>query len=132
MLTDLRHAFRLLRRSPWFTLTAVATLALGIGATTAIFTLVEAILLRPLPIAEPDRVVTLHEQRSNRLSRGFTYPEFVRIRDRSAPVFEAIAGSGDRGFSVTIGDDTRLASAAFVTEGYFEVTGIRMARGRAF
>lgn len=132
MLNDVSYTVRLLRRSPGFTLSALATLALGIGATTAIFTVVEAILLRPLPIREPHRVVVLHAQQGDRLSRTFLYPEFVRYRGQAGQVFESIAASGERGFRVSIGADTRLANVAFVTEEYFSTAGIRAARGRTF
>lgn len=131
MLNDLRYALRLLYRSPGFTAAAVLTLAFGIGATTAIFTTVEAILLRPLPIADPQRVVTLHVQEPDSLSRTFTYPTFLRYREQAAQVFQAIGGSGRRGFRVSVGTDTRLASAAFVTGEYFEMAGVRPARGRS-
>ncbi len=132
MLNDARYALRLLRGSPGFTLAAVLTLGLGIGATTAIFTLVEAILLRPLPIDEPQRVVVLQVPEGDRLSRTFLYSTFVRYREGAGQVFESIAASGERGFRVSIGSDTRLANVAFVTEDYFSTAGIRAARGRTF
>lgn len=106
MMNDAGHALRLLLRTPGFTLAAVLTLALGIGATTAIFTLVEAIILKPLPIDEPDRVVVLQAQDGDRLARTFTYPAFRRYREHAGQVFESIAGSGERGFRVGVGNDT--------------------------
>jgi predicted permease len=130
MLNDIRYAFRLLRRSPGFTLAAVLTLALGIGATTAIFTVVEAILLRPLPIDEPDRVVAVHVQEPDRLSRTFTFPDVRHYLQQSQHVFQSAAASGERGFRVSVGNDTRLANVAFVTEDYFETAGVRAVRGR--
>jgi predicted permease len=132
MLNDVRCTCRLLFRSPGFSVAATLTLALGIGATTAIFTLIEAILLRPLPIGDPARVVALHVQEGERLSRTFSYSSYLQYREQSAPVFETIAASGMRGFRLTAGGDTRLAQAAFVTDGYFEAAGVAATHGRTF
>src|SRR5262245_31113620 len=83
---DLRYSARLLLKNPGFTLVAVITLTLGIGANTAIFSLVEALLLRPLPYAEPDRLVLLSENGRNQI----TYPNFSDWRER-AQSFEGMA-----------------------------------------
>ena len=117
MLSDFRYALRLLRRSVWFSAAAVVTLSLGIGATTAIFAVFERVVMNPLPISEPDRVVSLHRAEKQTLSRTFTYPAFLRLAAATDPVFLSVAASGDSAFRVRIGDDTRLASAAFVSEG---------------
>ncbi len=94
---DVRHAARALRRSPGFTAAATVTLALGIGATTAIFTIVEAVILRPLPIADADRVVTLQIAEPGTTERMYTYPTFARFRDRGTAAFDTVAASGDAG-----------------------------------
>jgi predicted permease len=132
VLKDIRYSIRLLRRSPLFAVAAIATLSLGVGATTAILAVFERVVLNPLPISEPDRVVSLHRVEGDRLSRTFGYPAFLRFRGQAQPVFSSVAASGDSGFRVRIGDDTRLASAAFVTEDYFEQLGISLSRGRLF
>ena len=81
---DLRFASRLLRRNPGFTVVAVITLALGIGANTAIFNLVNGILLRPLPVASPEQIVALAVMNSERSSLGpVSYPNFEDLRDRN-------------------------------------------------
>jgi macrolide transport system ATP-binding/permease protein len=129
---DARYAARLLRRSPGFTATAILTLGLGVGATTAIFTVVEAVILKPLPIADPDRVVSLHRMEAKRVTRTFTYPTFERSRDATAAMFEAAGASGNSGLRISIGNEARQVGAAFVTEDYFDVLGIRASRGRLF
>jgi predicted permease len=131
-LNDIRYSVRLLRRSPWFSLAAVLTLSFGVGATTAIFTVFERIVLHPLPISEPAKVVSLHRTQGQTFSRTFTYPAFRRFVERTEPIFSSVAASGASGVRVRVGNETRLASAAFVSEGYFEQLGIHMTRGRLF
>src|SRR5213592_4499463 len=77
MLDDLRFAVRVLRRSPGFAATAIVTLALGIGATTAMFTLVDAVLLRPIDIPAPDRVIALEQQTSYGPATSFLYKNYL-------------------------------------------------------
>ncbi len=129
---DVRHAARALRRSPGFTVAATVTLALGIGATTAIFTIVEAVILRPLPIADADRVVTLQIAEPGTTQRMFTYPTFSRFRDHGTAAFDTVAASGNAGLRVRAGGEMRQVLAAFVTENYFDVLGIHPSHGRSF
>lgn len=91
-------------------------LGLGIGATIAVLALLDAVLLRPLPLSEPDRTVTLHTQFEGELSHGFVYPEFERIRGASGELFEAVAGSGSSGMRVTTPAGARTVSVTFVAE----------------
>jgi predicted permease len=129
---DARYALRLLARQPGFTVAAVLTLALGIGATTAIFTLVDRVMLRPLPLSDPDRVVTLHAHQGESVSRTFTHPPFLRLREHATAAFDLVSASGTRSPRVRVGDDTRLTPAAFITEDYFDLVGVRPFRGRFF
>src|SRR3954468_21357878 len=114
LLQDLRYAVRQLRKSPGFTLTAIITLALGIGANTAIFTLVEGFLLRSLPITDPDRLYRIGDRNTCCYHGSFTSPDgdvdlfsydlYERFRD-SSPEFEQLAAveAGGSGYSVQYG-----------------------------
>ncbi|MDE2906460.1 MAG: ADOP family duplicated permease [Acidobacteriota bacterium] len=132
MLADLRYGCRSLLRSPGFTAANVLTLGVGTGATIAVLALLDAVLLRPLPLEDPDRTVTLQRHFEDGVSRGFVYPEFERIREASGELFEGVAGSGVRGARVTTPAGARVVSAGFVTEGFFEVVGARPVLGRGF
>src|SRR5437773_1998442 len=89
-LLDLRHACRLIRRQPAFSLFAILTLAAGIGAATAVFTLVHAVLLRELPFAEPDRLVWMYNARTERDRAPFSIPD-VTDYARDAATIEGLA-----------------------------------------
>lgn len=131
MLQDLRFAFRLLRRSPGFAVAAVLTLTLGIGATTAIFTLVDAVLLRPLDIGAPARVVALQETSRGQSSTTFLYSKYQQIRAAVGPAMGiAIEYPND----VTIETPAGLARrrGAFVSTNYFDVLERLPAAGRPF
>jgi predicted permease len=120
---DIRYALRVLRRNPGFTLAAVVTLALGIGANTAIFSLVDAILLRPLPYADPDRLVSVTG----------TYPRggFASMR-REIQTMEVAAYAEGQSVNLTgSGDPVRLAST-LVSAELFSILGARPALGRTF
>lgn len=131
---DTRYALRSWRRQPGFTLAVVTTLALGIGANTAIFSLVDALLLRPAPFADPSRLVLARASRSaeRQAVLPLSFPNFVDLRDR-AHAFEAIAGW-------TMGDATLTGGAvgpeqvqlALVTANFFEVLGVAPRLGRDF
>src|SRR5215472_2382130 len=99
MLQDLRYGFRLLWKSPAFTIVAVLSLALGVGANTAIFSVVDAVLLRPLTIAQPDRAVYVGEHWSEATLGDVSPGNFIDIRQQSKS-FENIAASSDAAFNL--------------------------------
>ena len=132
MLADLRYGCRSLLPSPGFAAANMLTLGLGTGATIAVLTLLDAVLLRPLPLEDPDRTVTLERHFEDGLSRGFVYPELERIREESEELFEVVAGSGVRSARVISPAGARLVSVGFVTERFFDVVGARPVLGRGF
>jgi predicted permease len=132
---DVRDAARQLRRSPGFTAAAVLSLALGIGANTAIFTLLDQVLLRPLPIAHPEQLVLLNW---DGLRYGVTmsgdamsYPAYRDIRDRNE-VFSGVMCRYPLPLSVGYQGQTARVAGELVSGDYFEVLGIRAAAGRLF
>ena len=114
----------MLRRSPGFAAAAVLTLALGIGANTAIFSLVNAVLLRSLAVADPDRLVQVSYENG-----VVSYPEYRDLRDHNT-VFDGLAAWGGITASLNTGGETDLATGVIVTGNYFEVLGVRPALGR--
>jgi predicted permease len=132
---DVRYALRMLRQSPLFTSVAVGSLALGIGANTAIFTLVDAILLRWLPVQNPQELVVLARNPS-RTSTSFNYPDyrFLRDQNRSYTGLMAFSGGG-RPTSFTPPDRSalsQLVALSMVSGNYFDVLGVRPEIGRLF
>src|SRR6266540_1915806 len=129
---DLRYAVRTLARSPGFTLVAVLTLALGIGANTAIFSVFYGVLLRPLPYAEPDRLVGLAQTYpGGRGVKRVTYVQFQFLQ-RNNQVFESLAGSASVGFNFSTGSQTDRVYGLRVSKDYFRVLGVAPQLGRAF
>jgi putative ABC transport system permease protein len=131
MMADLRHAFRTLARRPAFTLVAVLTLAAGIGANTAIFSVVNGVLLRPLPYAEPDRIVRLWEQSQRGTRTDVSHPNFLDWR-ASARSFEVLAEYSGGTETVLGGREAVFADVYTVTDGFFRVFGVAPALGRTF
>ena len=132
LLQDLRYGARVLRRRPGFTAVAVFALALGIGANTAIFSVVEAALIRPLPYDRPDRLVWMYEDAPDVPNRWVSYPNFLDWRERSRS-FEAM--STIRGWSMTLtgdGGEPESLNARMVSAEYFDVMRARPFIGRAF
>jgi putative ABC transport system permease protein len=134
LLQDLRFGARALVRRPGFALVAVVTLALGIGANTAIFTVIDAALLRSLPYGEPSRLVHLWETKRSRdfEQREASYPDFQDWRSESGDVFEGVAGYARRQFTLYTNGEAVRASGASVTSNFFDLLGVRAASGRAF
>ena len=131
LLQDLRYGVRSLLRQPSFTTVAVLTLALGIGATTAIFSVVYGILLRPLPYPQPDRLMAIAEiNRRGTLSR-LADPNFVDFRDQSRS-FVAMAKYRNGVTSVSGRGEPTRAGIAFVTRDFFAVFGVHPIAGRTF
>jgi predicted permease len=132
LIQDMRYGLRQLRRSPGFTAVAVLTLALGIGANTAIFSIVDFLLLRPLPIKNPAEVRFLvSEWKSGHASTAFSYPDFQEIRRQTADVFLDIAASQSFQMDgLTVDGTTESMWASYVSGNFFDVMGIKPAVGR--
>jgi predicted permease len=133
--SDLRLAVRGLRRSPLFSIVAILSLALGIGANTAIFTLIDQILLRKLPVAAPDELVMLHQRGahngSNMGSRMHSYPIYQDFQKRAEPLADVLCRRLVPA-SVSIENRTERVLAEMVSGNYFSMLGVRPALGRVF
>ncbi len=137
-LQDLRYAVRQLRKSPGFTIVAMVILALGIGANTAIFSLLDQVLLRSLPVQDPDRLVQLKftgSDSGHTSSWGgdehlyFSYPMYRDLRDKSA-VFDGMLARTPAQVGVQYHNESKLGMAELVSGNYFQVLGLRPAAGR--
>jgi putative ABC transport system permease protein len=129
---DLRFGARALRQQPGFTVAAVLTLALGIGANTAIFSIVNAVLLRPLPYEQPDRLVHIWEfDAAESQRRQASYPEYLDWRAMSRS-FSDIAGYDGSSRTLTGVDGAERVDAAQVTDNFFRTLGVTPYLGRAF
>jgi putative ABC transport system permease protein len=129
---DLRYAIRVLVKSPGFTAVAVLTLALGIGANTAIFTVVYGVLLRPLPFPQPDRIVQLAETyRADSDEMDLSWNELEHLREYGQ-LYEHIAGYTDVGFNLATGTEAEHVRGVPASAEYFQVLGVRPALGRDF
>ena len=126
---DFRDASRSLLRSPSYTATAIAVLALGIGATTSIFSFVDGVLLRPLPYANPERIVLVFEKPPGGLRNGVATANFLDWRSQN-DVFEAIAASSMTTMTLSGAGESARLRAGRVSAGYFDVFGVRPAIGR--
>jgi predicted permease len=133
-LNDVRYALRTLRKSPGFAAVAILTLALGIGANTAIFTVVHAALLRPLPYAEPQQLVELGESRESDVSSTFeaSYPDYVDWT-HTAKRFQSLAGFSGVGYTITgTSGFPQFVDGAQVTTNFFSTLGVTPMLGRGF
>jgi len=135
MFQDLRFGARLLRRSPVMTMAAVLSLALGIGANTAIFSLINAVMLRPLPYRSPDQLVKVYQAQPDP-ARGmlpslWAYPRFEILRDQNQS-FAAVAGVGQNAHNLTGTDNPERLQVEMVSSSYFPLLGIEAVAGRTF
>jgi hypothetical protein len=127
---DLHYAVRMLVKSPGFTSVAVLTLALGIGANAAVFSLVNAVLLRPLPYANPNQLVDLSTAKAGVSGAGVSYPAFFELRDHSR-AFTSAAGFAGHALTLTGHGDPADVSTVAVTPEYFSLLGTMPLLGRA-
>jgi putative ABC transport system permease protein len=128
---DLRYGARMLAKNPGFTLIAVVTLALGIGANTAIFSVVNALLLRPLPYTEAERLALLAQRSSDGERQGAPYPNFEDWRTRTQS-FSGMAMSGPETFNLTGVDNPRRLSGRRINWNFFALLGVQPQLGRLF
>jgi putative ABC transport system permease protein len=135
---DLRFGARALARSPMLSLVAAVTVALGVGATTTVFSAANAILLRPLPLPEPDRLATIQERRSGLVSTGLEgmlipYTRYQDYRDATRDLFESLAAFRlVDGFSLRLPDVTVSVNGSLTSSNYFQTLGVRPELGRAY
>ena len=130
---NLRYAARMLRRTPGFTLVAILTLALGIGANVAIFTVVHAVLLEPLPFLHPEELVRVYDdlRTSNTHDIGMSVPELWDLRDNSG-VFQDICATLPADANITGGDHPERVEALITNANYFTMLGVHAELGRTY
>jgi putative ABC transport system permease protein len=131
VLQDIRLAWRTLRRRPVFSLLVVGTLGLGIGGATALFSVVNSVLLKPLPYPESERLAYAGSVWGNSLPSGMTPPEFLALHG-STHTFAALAASRATSLDLTGGEQPERLTVSAVTADYFRVVGVQPALGRAF
>ncbi len=128
---DLRFSLRMLQKSPGFAVIAIATLALGIGANTAIFSIVDGVLLNPLPFPEPDRLMMLNQKEKNFEFASVSYPNFQDWR-KDNHTFSSMAISRGYYFSLIGSGTPEQLDGQFISDGYFDTLGIKPLLGRTF
>lgn len=131
LLQDLRYGARTLRKSPGFTLVAVIALALGIGANTAMFSVVDSVLLRPLPYAEPESLLKIYTSMPQFRDASISYPNFLDWQQRSRS-FEAMAAYRSTSFNLTGSANPERLRGEMASATIFPVLGIKPVIGRAF
>ena len=131
LIQDLKYGLRMLAKNPGFTAIAVLTLALGIGANTAIFSVVNGVLLRPLPYPQPERLVALYSRTSDSPRWSISYPNFLDwVRDNRS--FSALASYREDDFNITGTGEPERVPAEMVSASFFPLLGVRPGIGRTF
>ncbi len=131
LIQDVRYALRMLRKNPGFTAAVVLTLALGIGANTAMFSVVEGVVLAPLPYREPDRLVMVFESNLRFLQDSISYPNFQDWQ-RNAGSFQQMAAYMWQGYDLTNPGTPEHLDGKEVSSGFFSTLGVELALGRDF
>jgi predicted permease len=131
MFQDLRYGVRMLVKNPGFTAVVVMTLALGIGVNAALFSVVNGVLLSPLPYPEPNQLVTLHQSKPNFETGAIPFPNF-RDWQKENQTFTAMAISRPFGFSLIGAGEAERVNARLITADFFSVLGVRPVLGRTF
>ena len=128
---DLKYGVRMLARSPSFTAIAILTLALGIGANTVLFSVVNGVLLKPLPYLQPDSLVSLAESTAEFESSSISYPNFLDWQ-RANSTFSSIAAYRGDDFTITGQGETERVRVGMVSSTFFPILGVKMVAGRSF
>src|SRR5262249_44307343 len=133
MLNDIRYAIRMLLKNPAFTCVVVFTLALGIGANAAIFSLTDRVLLQSLPVARTDQlaVLSVYDKKEPDIDSSFSYPMYQDLRDKN-DVFSGVIARGGAQMNVSYGDQNERVRGELVSGNFFEVLGVRPWAGRLF
>jgi hypothetical protein len=130
LFADIRFGLLMMRKSPGFTAVIVLTLALGIGANTAIFSVVNAVLLRPLPYPDPGRIARIGLRTVNDELNDVTIAQLAFIRDNSSSAFDAVAGYRGDGTVPSIRVKLEWVDSLRVTDGFFRALGVAPTLGR--
>ena len=131
MIQDIRYAIRMLFKNPGFSVVVVLTLALGIGANAALFSVVNGVLLNPLPFPEPDQLVTIHQSKPNFDTGAVPYPNFLDLQAQNQ-TFTAMTISRPTGFSLIGAGEPERVDARWISADFFTVLGVTPQLGRAF
>jgi hypothetical protein len=131
LIEDVRYGLRMLRKNPGFTAVAVLTLALGIGANTAVFSIVNGVLLNSLPFPDPDKLVTLFESKPNFNEGSISYPNFQDWQ-RENHSFSAIAAYRHDSFSLTGSGEAEQVEGKMVSADFFSILEVKPLMGRMF
>jgi predicted permease len=131
LLQDLRYAIRMLAKSPGFTAVAVLTLALAIGANTALFSVINGVLLNPLPYPQPEQLLTLHESKPNFNTGSISYPNFLDWQKENHTL-SSMAVSRSYSFSLTNLGEVEQIQGQYVTSDFFSILGVKPVIGRSF
>src|SRR6266516_4693634 len=132
LLKDLRYGIRMLARTPAFTIVAVLSLALGIGVNTTVFSLLDAVILRSLPVQHPEEIVDIAtNEAGGEPHTDFSYPLYAVLRDHNEALSGMLAYS-DTNFGLAAGDQTERIRGEYVSANYFSVLGVQPAIGSAF